>query len=456
MSEIVDSNSLTLKDYGINELLSKEAMYVSWLEVEKAVAQAQGELGIIPEEVANAIKQKAQYQNINWEKVNTLYLKQGHSFYPFVEVLSASCGEAGKYVHFGITTQNVQQTGEFLVAKEINSRILIMISDILENLAELANKYSSALMPGRTHGRHAVPITFGYKVATWISEVLGATQRLKNFHNSGFTSMCGGAVGAYNALGERGPELNDRVGAILGLTPMDVPSRNIHSSILEYINELAMVVNPINRIAEEVYLTSLREIGELSETYVEGQIGSSTMPQKINPKLSKGIIANSEKLYSIVGSLYYASARPFEADSSTNMLLDDQLRTAMGLTKEVLMRAEKLTKTIQVNSNQMEKNAFLTQGLDNTENIMINLAKMIGRPKAHEIVYKIAMQSEREGTSFSDNVLANEVLNKYFSLNELKSMLNPKNYIGLSVEIAKSQAKKATDQAFILRQLYLN
>lgn len=180
------------------------------------------------------------------------------------------------------------------------------------------------------------------------------------------------------------------------------------------------------------------------------------MPQKINPKLSKGIIANSEKLYSIVGSLYYASARPFEADSSTNMLLDDQLRTAMGLTKEVLMRAEKLTKTIQVNSNQMEKNAFLTQGLDNTENIMINLAKMIGRPKAHEIVYKIAMQSEHEGTSFSDNVLANEVLNRYFSLNELKSMLNPKNYIGLSVEIAKSQAKKATDQAFILRQLYLN
>lgn len=108
-----------------------------------------------------------------------MYLKQGHSFYPFVEVLSSACEEAGKYVHFGITTQNVQQTGELLVSKEINSRFLIIISDILENLAELANKYKETLMPGRTHGRHAVPITFGFKAATWISDILGGNSAIE-------------------------------------------------------------------------------------------------------------------------------------------------------------------------------------------------------------------------------------------------------------------------------------
>lgn len=456
MSEIVDSNSFTLKDYGINELLSKDAMYISWLEVEKAIAKAQGELNIIPVGMAQIIEEKAQYQNIDWEKVNALYLKQGHSFYPFVEVLSSACEEAGKYVHFGITTQNVQQTGELLVSKEINSRFLIIISDILENLAELANKYKETLMPGRTHGRHAVPITFGFKAATWISDILGATQRLKSFHNSGFTSMCGGAVGAYNALGEKGPELNNRVGNILGLTPMDVPARNIHSSILEYINELAMLVNPLNRIAEEVYITSVEEFGELSESFVAGQVGSSTMAQKINPKLSKGIIANSEKLYSIVSSLYYASARPFEADSSTNMLLDDQLHEALGLVKEVLIRAEKLTATLDVNVSKMAENAEITNGLDNTENIMMNLARIIGKANAHKVLYEISTEAERSKSNFRDCILNNEELNKHFKKNELINMLDPKNYIGLSTEIAVSQAKKAKEQSLILKQLYMN
>ncbi len=456
MSEIKDSNSLALKDYGINELLSKDSMYISWLEVEKAIAHAQGELGIIPQEFANTIEQRAQYKNINLEKVNALYLQQGHSFYPFVEVFSDECGEAGKYVHYGVTTQNVQQTGELLVAKEINSRFLIIISDILENLANLAEKYSESIMPGRTHGRHAVPITFGFKVATWISDILGATQQVKNFHSSGFTSMCGGAVGAYNSLGELGPELNSRVGDILGLTPMDVPARNIHSNILEYINELAMLANPLNRIAEEVFSTSIEEFGELSEHYVSGQVGSSTMPQKINPKLSKGIIANSEKLYSIVGSLYYASARPFEADSSTNMLLDDQLHEALGLVKEILTRAEELTGTLQVHTSKMEANLKITDGLDNTENLMMHLAKIIGKTKAHEVLYNISINAEETGVSFREQVLVNKKLDQYFSKKELTSMMDPRNYTGLSTEISLSQAKKAKEQSFILRRLYSN
>lgn len=237
---------------------------------------------------------------------------------------------------------------------------------------------------------------------------------------------------------------------------MDVPARNIHSSILEYINELAMLVNPLNRIAEEVYITSVEEFGELSENFVAGQVGSSTMAQKINPKLSKGIIANSEKLYSIVSSLYYASARPFEADSSTNMLLDDQLHEALGLVKEVLIRAEKLTATLDVNVSKMAENAEITNGLDNTENIMMNLARIIGKANAHKVLYEISTEAERSKSNFRDCILNNEELNKHFKKNELINMLDPKNYIGLSTEIAVSQAKKAKEQSFILKQLYMN
>lgn len=456
MSEVVNSNKLNLEDYGISELLNKDAMYVSWLEVEKAIAKAQGELNIIPNDVAKAIEKKAQYQNINWEKINALFLQQGYDFYPFVEELILACGEAGKYVHFGVTTQNVRQTGELLIAKEINRRFLIIISNILENLAMLAEKYSETVMPGRTYDRHAVPITFGFKVATWISDILGATQRLKNFHNNGFTSMCGGTVGAYNALGEKGPELNNRVGSILGLTPMDVPARNIHANILEYINEVAMLVNPLNRIAEEVYLTSIEEFDELSELGMCQQIGNKMVENVKSPKFSRNIIANSEKLYAIVGPLYYASAKPFEADSSTNMFLDGQLHEALSLVSKILSQAEELTRTLQINVDQMWKNANKTHGLDNIENVMINLTRVAGRSKAHKIVCELVKSAKEKNLKFQDLALSDLELLKYFSDEEIRNMLDPQNYIGLSAEIAVGQAKKAREQSFILKQLYLD
>ena len=142
---------------------------------------------------------------------------------------------------------------------------------------------------------------------------------------------------------------------------------------------LALLCNGLHKMAEEVYYTGLEEFGEVSEAFTKGTIGSSTMPQKINPKLAKGIIANAQKLYSLVSLGLFSGARMFEGDSSSYMLYDGMLEEALELTSEVLKRAEELTRTIQVNKTRMYENALLNKGLDNSEHIMMCMAEKIGK-----------------------------------------------------------------------------
>lgn len=202
-------------------------------------------------------------------------------------------------------------------------------------------------------------------------------------------------------MGEVGPKVQARVAEELGMKPMDVPSRNMSQMKLEYMMNLCLLCNVLHKMAEEVYYTGLEEFGEVSEAFTPGTIGSSTMPQKINPKLAKGIIANSQKLYSLPGTGMYSSCRMFEGDSSSYMLFDHLMKEAMELTCEVLIRAEELTRTIYVNKERMKANANRNHGLDNSEYIMMNVAAKIGKDQAHKLMYEKAIAAETEEGSIS-------------------------------------------------------
>src|SRR5262249_35777662 len=154
-----------------------------------------------------------------------------------------------------------------------------IVRDILSHLGRHARTHAAAAMAGRTHYRHAVPITFGFKVAVWIEEMLEAVDRLAEARKRAFVVMAGGAVGCLSAIGRIGPDFQSRVAQRLDMGEMAIPSRAIRTHMCEYVNALSLMASVCHRIAEEVYQASSEEYGELNEKRFEGSIGSSTMPQ---------------------------------------------------------------------------------------------------------------------------------------------------------------------------------
>lgn len=439
---LTDSMSKTLDDHGISHLLSNEVKLQTWLDVESALALAQAEHGVIPAEAAQNIKENARYENLDLELMDEIYRKVGHGFVPFVKVFVKACDpEAGKYIHFGSTTQNIQQSSQSIVLKKVNRKFLELTTQILLNLADLAETHADSVMAGRTHGKHAIPITYGYKVATWISEILMSVERLEQLEPRVFTIMMGGAVGAFNSTGAVGVDVQNRVGELLDMAVMQIPSRAVNSPKVEYINALALLANNFHTVAEEVFQTSIEEFGEVSEGFQKGTIGSSTMPHKINPKLAKGIIANAQKLYSLTSVGYFSSARPFEADSTSNMLFDSILHEAVGLMREAIVRMVELSATLHVDAERLYVNANINHGIDNSEYIMMKLAERLGKDQAHELVYELAIDASLNKRRYSEVLAANEVVSTAFSQDEIAEMLKPESYIGLSAEISRETAR---------------
>ncbi len=361
---------------------------------------------------------------------------------PFLKVLVNACSEeSGKYVHYGITTQNIQQSSQLYMMKTVHNKFMLLLSEIIENLSNLAEKTKHMVMAGRTHGRHAIPITYGYKVSVWISDFIDCYQRMKECEKRVFTIMMGGAVGAFNSMPEVGMKVQKRVAELVGMQAMEVPSRNLSTHKLEYMMNLALMANICHKIGEEVYSTTLEEIAEVSEGFTKGTVGSSTMPHKINPKLAKGIIANSQKLYSLPNVGMYSAVRPYEGDSSSYMLFDGLIEEALELTTEVLLRTEELSRTIVPHEERMLHNVMRNKGLDNTEYVMMKMAEKLGKDKAHSLLYEEAIKTAADGEDFYTNLMKNEIISATFNADEIKAMLDPRSYIGLSVELAEKRSK---------------
>ena len=455
MRALYDSKSKTIDDRGIKALLSNEAKYSTWLMFEAMLAQAQAEHGFIPQSAADEIKEKAVIENIDFEEMNRIYQKIGHGFVPFLKVLVKACSqESGNYVHYGITTQNIQQSSQLYMMKTVHHKFMLLLGEIIENLANLAEKTKHMVMPGRTHGRHAIPITYGYKVSVWISDFIDCYQRMRECEKRVFTIMMGGAVGAFNSMPEVGMKVQKRVAELVGMEAMEVPSRNLSTHKLEYMANLALMANICHKIGEEVYSTTLEEIAEVSEGFTKGTVGSSTMPHKINPKLAKGIIANSQKLYSLPSVGMYSAVRPYEGDSSSYMLFDGLLEEALELTTEILLRTEELSRTIVPHEERMLHNVMRNKGLDNTEYVMMKMAEKLGKDKAHSLLYEEAIKTAADGEDFYTNLIKNPVISAAFSPEEIKAMLDPRAYIGLSVEIAEKEAKRGHVASQEIKQNY--
>src|SRR5438477_214781 len=191
-----EPTSLRIEDPGVRALFTENARFQSWLDVEAALAQAQAELGIIPNAAANEIVSKAHLKYLDLAAVRAGLAKTGHPLVPVVWALDQACqGDAGGYVHWGATTQNVTQTGQLLQVRRAHAIFLRQLAALLITLADLAERTKDVLLPGRTHGQHAVPATFGFMVAVWVDALGRHVVRLHGCDSRVFVAMLGGVVG---------------------------------------------------------------------------------------------------------------------------------------------------------------------------------------------------------------------------------------------------------------------
>lgn len=437
-----DSKSLTLKNERIDYLLSSEYKHKTWIELEQTVAQVQAELGIIPKEAAEAILKEVTYESFTTERYEYYLNKIGHGFYSFVEtVLEPTSELTKKYFHYGITTQNIQQSSQILILREVNKEFQKLLIKSTKQLSELALEHKLGLMPGRTHSKHAIPTTFGFVVASWLEELLPALETFDQAAENISEIMIGGAIGGYNSMEEEGQELQNLVAERLNIRSMNIPSRNIQLPKIQYISNMIAVTNVVHKIAEAVYNNSVEELSEFTEYSDPTQVGSSTMPHKMNPKISKGIIGNSMKLYDLFSSSLYANTKPYESNSSSYMVLDANLNDAISYFTEILIRFEELSRKIVFHPETAYQHLLDNEGLDNSEYVMMKLSDAFGKFDAHQIIHDVAIEYQmNHKLSYLDSLMNDPQISKEFTKEEVKEWLRPENYYGL--------ADKLTEQTY--------
>jgi 3-carboxy-cis,cis-muconate cycloisomerase len=427
-------------DPGVRALFARPYRWQRWLDVEGALAAAEAECGVVPAAAGAAIQSAARLANLDIARIERGIAETSHPLMALITELSLAAGDHGGWVHWGATTQNITQTGDVLVLREAHRRILRLLAGVLSAAADLAERTAGLLAAGRTHGQHAVPITFGFKPAGWIDELDRHVTRLRSAEPRVFTAMTGGAVGTFASLGPDGPDVQAAVAARLGLASMAVPSRAIADSLAEYVCLLGLLGSTGTRIAHEVYQLMKTELAEASEPAPPGTVGSSTMPHKRNPQLSDDCITIGAQLRAVVPLALEGMLHDHENDGAHSAMLDDAVQRACELTGDLLVRLEVIVSGLEVDPDRMRANLDLTGGLISSEAIMLELGRAIGRPRAHEVVYDAA---RAPGTTFAEALTSDPRVTAHLDAATMDSLLDPARHTGWSADLARAAARRA-------------
>ncbi len=437
---------LRIADPGIRALFTQDARWQAWLDVEAALAEAEAELGMIPATAAVEIRAKARLELLDRSRIEEGLRRTAHQLVPLIWELARVCeGDAGDYVHWGATTQNIVQTGDLLLLRRAHGIFLGQIGAVLASMAELAERSAEMALPGRTHGQHAVPVTFGLKVAAWIDEFCRHVERLRGIEGRLFVAMLGGAAGSAASFAEHGLGVQTVLAQRLGMGEMQVPARTIGDHEAEYVTLLGLIAATSSKIAHEIYTLMKDEFGEAEEPVPPGTVGSSTMPQKRNPFLSQDVMAAAAEIRSLVPLALEAMQTEHEANRMTSLMMRRALSQSCCLMGDILARLQVLMAGLDLKPERMRQNLDLTGGLIMAETIMLALAAHIGRQEAHDVVYDAAQAAATGEARFQDLLAADDRVRHHLSGPEIEALIDPVGYTGESAAIARRQAQRARD-----------
>lgn len=432
-SHMIDS--LIFRDvYGtetMRDIFKDTTVMQNWLDIEVALAETQSELGIIPKEAAIEIRKKCKVELLDLDEIRINISKIGHSLVPTLRAVEAICENGyGEYIHLGVTTQDILDTGHMMSIKRAYDVIYQDLLDIEVILMNMIIDHRDTLMIGRTHGQHALPITFGFKVASWAGEVRRHIERMEEARERVLVGEICGAVGSMAGFNEHALEVSNKTIEKVGLNVPDIAWQSSRDRIVEITNILALACASFGKIANEIVNSQKTEMSELAEGFTKGQVGSSTMPHKRNPGLSEGIVTLSKVVKSSAYLTYESMYSEHERDGALWKIewlsVGETMITAGG----VIAKSKKLLENLVVFEDKMRSNVNMLKGLILSEPLMLALGEKLGKQTAHEIIYEISMETFEQDEEFAEMLLKNENVKNNFTRDEIKNILDPAGYLG--------------------------
>jgi 3-carboxy-cis,cis-muconate cycloisomerase len=392
---------------------------------------------VIPEAAAERITECASLEYVDMDEV-AANVEEIHLFtMAIIDAWKESIGDAGEYVHWGATSQDVADTAMLLQVREGLGIVRRDLEAIREALAELAVEHAETPAIGRTHHVHALPMTFGLKAATWHDEVDRHLDRLDDLEDRLLDVQFFGAVGTLASLGEVGLDVQEALAEELDLGVPDVAWFAARDRIAEFVTALAMIAATLGKIAEHVLLYGRPEVGELGEPIPEGEVGSSTMPHKRNPVRSEETAMLARLVRAGAGTAIEGMGGLDERDFSTWFLEAAVVPESFLYTGRALANVHETLTGLVDDEDAMAANLDHHGGLVASEAVLMALAEEVGRQTAHEILYETASEALASGRSFEACLLADDRVTDALSAERIATLTEPTSYTGLSARLAR-------------------
>lgn len=411
--------------------MGERAMLAAMLRVEAALARAEARLGIVPQAAADAIAAAAEVDRLDLSALAAATRNTGYPVVGLVRQLSALAGpEAGRWTHWGATTQDILDTALVLALREGLALIGRDLDAVIAALAARAREHRDTVMAGRTHLQHALPVTFGLKCAVWLAPLLSTRERLAQMAPRLFRVQFGGAAGTLASLGDRGLDVVRELARELDLAEPDVPWHVARDAFAEAVSLLGLLTGALAKMATDVMLLMQTEVAEAFEPHAPGRGGSSTMPQKRNPIACEYVIAQARGVQALVPLMLGAMAGdqeratgPWQAEA---LAIPQAMLLAHGALDQALLIAEGMT----VDAVRMRRNLDATGGLIMAEAVMMALAPLLGRGEAHDAVHHACDVALAEGIGLAEALGREPAVAAVLTPERIAAITDPASYLG--------------------------
>ena len=415
----------------MRRIWSDENRTARYLDFERALAVVQGRLGIIPAEAADEIVRNCDVRRIDMDKLRARTEQIGYPVLGVVSQLNALCRDRlGEYCHWGATTQDVTDTATVLQVRESLALVREELEAIEAALAALARRHRDTPMAGRSNLQQAIPITFGYKMATILAAVQRHLERLDQLEERVYVGEFGGACGTLASIESRALECQAGLMRELGLGVPDIAWHTVRDNIAEVGTFLGLVGGTLGKIAMDVKLLMQTEVEEAFEPFAHGRGSSSTMPQKRNPIASCYIHAAISVVRQHAAALLDAMVADHERSTGPWEIEWIVLPEIFGYMAGALRQTRLVLEGLEVSAENMRRNLDLTHGLVMSEAVMMALAHPLGREHAHDLVYDLCRQAVRERKPLVDLLAAHPEIAPHASRATLERWCDPAGYLG--------------------------
>jgi len=416
-------------------VFADKSLIARYAEGEIALARAEARCGVLPPNAARAIAERTDTASLDLEALRHETDIVGYPILPLVHQIARQCGEAGRYVHWGATTQDIMDTAVVLQMRAGLALIENDIASLRDILADLARRHRDTPMAGRTHLQQALPVTFGYKAAIWLSMFDRHAERLRELKPRVLVGQFAGAAGTLASLGDKGFDVQKAFCEELGLGVPVAAWHVARDGLAEAVNFLALVAGSLGKIALDIMIMASTEFAEVYEPFVKGRGASSTMPQKRNPISSELMLAASKAVRQHAGLMLDAMVQDFERATgpwhAEWMAIPESFVLAAG----ALHQAKFALAGLVVDEKRMAENLDISRGLIVAEAVMMGLAPDMGRQEAHDVVYDACRLANDKGMTLADALSADPRVSARIDRATIERLTSPKNYLGLAPDM---------------------